>query len=224
MAIAVDFSRRVVSDSLPDVAVWLIDLSTPITASEVACLSPSERARATRFCAPLHRERYQRAHVELRQLLAGCIDCAADQLAFIAGEFGKPRLAQAPALHFNLSHSGDMAVVAVSEVCEVGVDVEILRDVPDALALAERHFTPEEHRVLVSAQANQVSRMFLQGWTRKEACLKAIGVGLTLAPSSFEVTLSSSRRRVTLSQPVCALRLASLELGTNVICAVASLE
>lgn len=224
MTTTVDVGQPVVSGSLPGVAVWLIDLSQPITASEIACLSPPEKARAARFWAPRHRARYQRAHVKLRQLLASRIDCAASELVFVTDEYGKPRLVQAPALHFNLSHSEDTAVIAVSEVCEVGVDVEILRDVPDAMALAACHFTPDERMGLLTAQADQVSRRFLQGWTRKEACLKAIGAGLTLAPSAFEVNFSSARRRVTLSQPVCALQLASPELGTNVICAVARLE
>ena len=223
MTIAIGQCRVVGVEALAGVVLWLVDLAQPVSAYELACLSPEEQARAARFRAPHDRDRYLRAHARLRQLLACHTDFAAGELAFAAGEFGKPRLAQAPALHFNLAHSDDTAVIAISNAGEVGVDVEVQREVPDASALAVLHFTPEERNELASAPADQVDRVFLRGWTRKEACLKAVGVGLSLAPSSFEVGLSSGERKVVLQRPVCTLRLASFEQGEGVIGAVAQL-
>lgn len=212
---------EVLAQALAGVALWLVDLAQPAPAYELACLSTEEQARAARFRAARDRDRYLRAHVAMRQLLARHTGSAAQDLVYVTGPFGKPTLAGAPACHFNLGHSEDVAVVAISDAGEVGVDVEVLREVPDASALAELHFTPAERDEFALAAAGQGHRAFLRGWTRKEACLKAAGLGLTLAPSSFEAGLSPGQCQVVLPRPGCALRLVSFEQGERVIGAVA---
>lgn len=212
---------EVLAHALAGVALWWVDLSQPAPAYELACLSTEEQARAARFRAARDRDRYLRSHAAMRQLLARHTGSAAQALVYVTGPFGKPRLAGAPACHFNLAHSEDMAVIAVSDAGEVGVDVEVLREVPDASALAELHFTPAERAEYALAPAGQGHRAFLRGWTRKEACLKAAGLGLSLAPSSIEAGLSPGQRQVVLPRPGCTLRLVSFEQGQGVIGAVA---
>lgn len=212
---------EVLAQALAGVALWLVDLARPAPTQELACLSTEEQVRAARFRAVRDRDRYLRTHAAMRQLLARHTGRVAHELVYVTGRFGKPSLVGAPACHFNLSHSEDMAVIAISDAAEIGVDVEVLREVPDASALAEQHFTPAERAEYALVPAGQSHRAFLRVWTRKEACLKAAGLGLSLAPSSFEAGLSPGQRQVVLPRSGCALRLVSFEQGGRVIGAVA---
>lgn len=133
--------------------VWLVETGVDVSATS---LSDDERARAARFRFDEHRRRWIAAHVALREILS----TYTDDVQFVLGEHGKPSLANG-AVHFNLSHSGDLAVVAVSDG-EIGVDVEQIRDDFDYESIA-----PAPSR-----------EAFFRAWTRKEARLKATGVGL----------------------------------------------
>ena len=111
------------------------------------------------------------------------------------GERGKPALAArqnsaSEPLHFNLSDSEDLAVYAFSLGSEMGVDVEILRPMPDALNIARSFFAAEEREVLSSVPASGVPQAFFNCWTRKEAYIKAIGEGLSEPLDRFCVTLA----------------------------------
>ena len=181
----------------PPFELWLLSLAGDALAGGEALLDDQERERAARFAFERDRHRYVRAHVALRQLLGVRTGRAPDTLRFEAGAFGKPRLRDEARCSFSLSHSGDQALVALADGGEIGVDLErtsgALRDL-DALArqcLGEReqfHFdaTPEAERELA----------FLRAWTRKEACLKALGTGLQVAPSSFETGLDAREQQV----------------------------
>jgi len=135
------------------IEVWLVD--TDVDASPDA-LSPDERERAARFRFEEHRRRWIAAHVALREILSKYTS----DVQFVIGENGKPSLANG-AVHFNLSHSGDLAVIAVSDH-EIGVDVEQIRDGFDY------------ESIMPAANRDE----FFRAWTRKEACLKARGLGL----------------------------------------------
>lgn len=214
---------QLLPQALAGVTLWLVDLAQPAPVHDLACLSTEEQARAGRFRALRDCDRYLRAHAAMRQLLAGHTGCMAHELVYVTGPFGKPRLAGLPASHFNLCHSEDMAVIAISDAAEIGVDVEMLREVPDASALAEQHFTPAERVEYALVPAGQSQCAFLRGWTRKEACVKAAGLGLSLAPSSFEAGLSPGPRQVVLPRSGCVLRLVSFEEGQGLIGAVAQI-
>lgn len=103
--------------------------------------------------------------------------------------FGKPALAGPSRCSFNLSHSEDDAVVLIAASGEIGVDVEVLRPMRDALALAERNFSASENAELRSLPESERDHAFLTAWTRKEACLKALGSGLSIAPQTFTASL-----------------------------------
>jgi 4'-phosphopantetheinyl transferase len=116
-------------------------------------------------------------------------------VCFKYGERGKPLLdmpGHAP-LHFNLAHSGDLALVAVSRCCPVGVDVEEIRPMNDAQDIAARFFSQREARELDGLPFNQQREGFFNLWTRKEACLKATGEGLSEMLSQVEVTFVPGR-------------------------------
>jgi 4'-phosphopantetheinyl transferase len=141
--------------------------------------------------------------------------------------FGRPRLAsQSPwagALDFNVSHSAGVAAIAVSRCSAVGIDVEVVRSVPDACALAQRFFTPAECRELALKSASALDRAFLTCWTRKEAVLKCTGVGLRFNPAHLDVGLDEQDRviRICATGPEVLLNVTSMALGPDIIVSVA---
>ena len=145
--------------------------------------APSEVARAARFHSAEVRTRYLRSHRALRSILAGITSAPLD---FAMAENGKPFLAAAPEIHFNLSHSRDMALVGVALGVEVGVDIELLRPIPEHAAIAERFFPPSEAEALAAVPEAKRERDFFRRWTRIEAMLKARGVGLYGAGSEAD--------------------------------------
>ncbi len=170
--------------------LWWVDLRFRPAPRMQAWLSATELNKATRFVFERDRRRYLAAHTALRQLLAPRAALAPQCLEFIEGEFGKPALRDGAPCSFNLSHSDDEAVVLIAASGEIGVDVEVLKPVPDAMELAQRNFSTQEIAELAGSAAPSRDAAFLTGWTRKEACLKAIGSGLSIAPDSFTAGLA----------------------------------
>jgi 4'-phosphopantetheinyl transferase len=120
----------------------------------------------------------------LRQVLALYLGEAQGEIALARDERGKPRLATDPdRLAFNLSHSGDLTLIAVSRGREVGVDVERAKPERDLVALAERALVPEDAAMVHAATAAERTRVFYELWTRHEARLKCLGTGLTGSPT-----------------------------------------
>jgi 4'-phosphopantetheinyl transferase len=120
-------------------------------------------------------------------------DARAANLRFALGPHGKPALAApwaADGLEFNLAHSEDHVLFGVARNRRLGVDVEVLRPMPEALDLARSHFTPAEARGLALLPDEQRSAAFLAVWTRKEALLKATGEGITRSLGAVVVPLA----------------------------------
>ena len=171
--------------------LWRFDLDQPeaICAALAQSLSAQEQARAARFVFERDRHRYIVGRGLLRLRLGGYLDCEAAQVPIVTTRHGKPRLPGAePPLHFNLSHSGALAVLAVSTRFEVGVDVAELRDIEENLA--ERFFAPGECVQLRNVPPPERLAAFFRCWTRKEAFVKALGLGLSLPLDSFEVSIA----------------------------------
>ncbi|HSS43145.1 MAG TPA: 4'-phosphopantetheinyl transferase superfamily protein [Solirubrobacterales bacterium] len=115
----------------------------------------------------------------LRRVLASYLGEEPERIPLARGEHGKPRLTTEPGrLSFNLSHSGELTLVAVSCGREVGVDVERAKPARDLVALAARAFGPEEATAVRAATGDERTRLFYELWTRHEARLKCLGVGL----------------------------------------------
>lgn len=179
----------------PDaVHVWRIPLDRPHEAAALRpLLSAEERARADRFFAEAHRVRFAVAHGWLRVLLGRYVGLAAESLAFACGPHGKPSLVgtAGAAIEFNLSHSADLALVAVGRRA-LGVDVERRDRAVEHLELAERFFSPDERDALRALAADDAAVVdgFFATWTRKEAYLKATGHGITRGLHHFDVTFA----------------------------------
>jgi 4'-phosphopantetheinyl transferase len=171
------------------VDVWLVALDDE---QPGAVLDARERERAARFVRDEDGSRWIAARAALRQLLALYVDADPRALRFGEGTHGKPELtvregARASELRFNLSHSGELALIAVAREREVGVDVELPRRAVDHVAIARRVLTAAEaDRIAAIADPLERERAFLQAWVRWEAVLKCRGTGIggAVTPSS----------------------------------------
>ena len=165
--------------------LWLVDLDAPALPQEFDDLSAEELARAGRFSFARHRTRFLAGRAALRRLLARHLDRSPATLALGYGAHGKPFLQDSPAPAFNLSHSEGIGLVALLDarsgaaIAAIGVDIEVLRPLPDAPDLAAANFEPAECDQLGQMCEPERSKAFLVGWTRKEACLKALGSGFS---------------------------------------------
>lgn len=174
--------------------LFSLEIPTAQRAELEPLLSESEAVRARRFLAPLHGQRYLVAHARLRQLLAQTLQQDAQSLEFTEGPHGKPELggaATASGLKFNLSHSGAMGLVGWSWRRHIGVDVEVWREMRDDAALVRRYFSPAEIAAWESLPPTERTEAFFNLWTRKEAYIKALGLGLSLPLASFDVSHGS---------------------------------
>jgi len=133
-----------------------------------------------RFHFDRDRRRYLASRVALREILGDMINRAPEAIRFRTGAHGKPSLdVPGCALHFNLSHSEDVMLLAVSSDAEVGVDLEQVRDDMEMEPLAEHYFAPEEQWAFRLARGRERVWKFFELWTATEARLKASGAGLT---------------------------------------------
>jgi len=139
-------------------------------------LSRQESERAGKLRFDHHRERYVRAHAGLRRILSGYLGIGPETIGFHSGEAGKPMLARGAAgLEFNLTTSGDLALVALSLGASVGVDCEQVSDRGDVVAIARKMFTPEQVSRITAAAPEDRLRQFHIAWTALEAEVKADG-------------------------------------------------
>jgi 4'-phosphopantetheinyl transferase len=154
--------------------VWLVatDLADPDVVALSAVLDESERRRAAALSFPDDRRRYTVAHAATRIIVARALGVPPTGVRWRAGRHGKPHLVDAQ-LQVNLSHSGDLAMLALSAVRPVGVDVQRLIPDRDATELAARYFPAEEARFV--AVGRRPADRFARLWVRKEACVKAAG-------------------------------------------------
>jgi 4'-phosphopantetheinyl transferase len=165
------------------VHVWRLPLavSGPQLQALRRVLSQEEADRADRFHFEADRDRFVVARVGLRSVLSVYTGVAPHQVALSYGSHGKPRIsetASARKLEFNLSHSCDWALVAVTQGQAVGVDIERVRAIADMESIARSIFTPPECDALSHAEPSAKASVFFRLWTRKEAVVKAMGSGL----------------------------------------------
>lgn len=152
-------------------------------------LAADEIERAARFRFEHLQRSFILARGALRILLGRYLNTAPHDLEFSYGSKGKPTLSAPARLQFNASHSGALALFAFTMDCEIGVDVEVVRQTPDIEDIAKRFFCTEEAAELMSLPAGQRDQAFFLCWTRKEAYIKATGEGLSAPLDAFRVTL-----------------------------------
>ncbi|MEM9538622.1 MAG: 4'-phosphopantetheinyl transferase superfamily protein [Cyanobacteria bacterium P01_E01_bin.42] len=161
------------------VRVWRCNLKFPPVTVEALekLLEEEEKTKAGRFHFQEDRDRYILGRGLLRLLLGHHLQRDPQSLQFAYSAKGKPFLPD-EAVQFNISHSGDFVLLGMSRDRAIGVDVEQIRPLPDALKLAQRFFCEAEWEKIRSLPSNLTSRAFFTAWTRKEAFLKATGEGI----------------------------------------------
>ncbi|MBW4651005.1 MAG: 4'-phosphopantetheinyl transferase superfamily protein [Kastovskya adunca ATA6-11-RM4] len=166
-----------------EVHIWRAELNLPEWRLQhlAQLLSPDEQQRAERFYFEQHRQRFIAARGILRTLLGRYLAIEPHQLQFRYQPRGKPVLVEScggKQLFFNLSHSNDLALYAVTLERQVGIDLEYLRPISDAEQLAKRFFSAGEYEAIRALSPSQKQEAFFRYWTCKEACIKATGEGL----------------------------------------------
>ncbi len=153
-------------------------------------LSPEEKKRASKFYFEHDRNHYIVARGVLRRLLAHYIDTLPEKIIFAYNEFGKPFVASPTTdtpVQFNLSHSDNWAVIGITRLGKIGVDIERVRTSIDPAAIGKRFFASVEVETLLAASEAKRYDIFFSCWTRKEAFIKAVGQGLTFSLQEFAV-------------------------------------
>jgi 4'-phosphopantetheinyl transferase len=175
-----------------EVHLWRVDLANVARREQKweEILSADERARAARFRFSRERQYFTATRSLLRTILGGYLDSDPKALRFQYSEKEKPLLTQSPNhVEFNVSHSGDVALLAFARGRDVGVDVEQLREDFDHKAIARRFFSEQEQVQLTALAPADRYHGFFRCWTRKEAYIKARGTGLSLPLRHFDVSL-----------------------------------
>jgi 4'-phosphopantetheinyl transferase len=189
-----------------EVRVWIVELDAGVPpggdvdsiepGQELAILSDEERARAARFVRARDRRRFARCRAALRQILGAMLGEPADSLRFRSFAKGKPELdrglGRVEPLRFNVSHSDNLALIAVSHGCEVGVDLERLRPISEAERIVASFFTAAEQEAFAAIDEQARDVAFLRGWTRKEAVLKGLGMGISGLAAQHETGFGTS--------------------------------
>lgn len=209
------------------VDIWRVRLDLPPSSVQLLekSLSTDETNRAARFYFLADRNRYIISHGSLRKILALYLHCEPEQLRFSVNAYGKPSLDQ-EGLEFNLSHSGDLALIGITRGRKIGVDVEKVRTGISAEIIGGHYFSKAEMAELQALATEQREAAFFLCWTRKEAYIKAQGMGLSLPLESFDVSLTPHQPpllRATRPDTTEAARwtLLSLEAGAGYEAAVA---
>jgi 4'-phosphopantetheinyl transferase len=172
----------------PRLSLWSAPLDLPTAHLETLAgfLSDNERRRAERYLSRLDRNRFVAARGWLRRLLASQLGCLPGEVPIVTDDGGKPGL-RSPGLRFNASRSDGIALYATSWEMEVGVDIEAIRIDADVDRLAARFFSPSERDALSALPEQERPSAYFRCWTRKEAYVKGVGVGVGVPLDTIDV-------------------------------------
>jgi 4'-phosphopantetheinyl transferase len=188
-----------------DIHVWSVDLNlNPQQVSEFdRVLTTQERQRAAKFINPLHGSRWTVARGYLRYVLSQYLDCTPAEIVFSYGQQGKPAI-EGNDLQFNLSHSGDRAVYAISAKFPIGIDIEHIHPLP-AADLVDRFFSAQEQAIFHRLPVDLQQAAFFHAWTQKEAYLKACGTGLNTPLDQIEVSIDPRTPPAIITAPLTGI-------------------
>ena len=177
-----------------EIHVWRAFLEVPSTRlkSLHSILSDDEANQSVRYCFERDRRRFIIRRGLLRCILSRYLGQSPRALAFQCNNHGKPALASmsgAPSLCFNVSHSGELTLYAITRNREVGVDIEYVRPFEDAEDIVKHFFSSREKAEFGTLPARIKNQAFFACWTRKEAYIKARGEGLSYPLSNFSVSM-----------------------------------
>ncbi len=190
-SLSANVSGRAVNSNFHEARVWHVwlDRSESEAARRRDDLSPDELARCERIRQPLLARRFVVGRSIVRQILAECIGCCPQRVPIEYDAAGKPVLPKDCGWYFNVSHSGERAIVGVTRSGPIGVDIERIREGFAVEPIARRFFSPREVADLLSLPPDARPTAFFRCWTRKEAFVKAVGLGLSYPLDEFDVTL-----------------------------------
>jgi 4'-phosphopantetheinyl transferase len=184
--------------SAKEIHIWRIALGGGRAQKLEDALNKEESARAARFAFELHRDRFIRGRYAMRSILGGYLGIAASEIGIAYGAHGKPFLRgdtqTNTQVSFNMTHSEDLALLAVGVVRDIGVDLEMLRVPQEMMALAKSVFSDEENNQFESLADELRVSAFFNCWTRKEALLKALGTGLSLDAKMIHIGLDAEKK------------------------------
>jgi 4'-phosphopantetheinyl transferase len=175
-----------------EIHIWRVGLERQENAIKrfERLLSSDERLRSGQFHFEHLRQRYIITHGALRVILAGYCGRPPEALQFGHGRFGKPFLVDPPGvLEFNISHSDDLSLIAVTAGQSVGIDVEKVRQLQSLDLILNRYFSVEERRYIDSTPEPKQTQAFFTLWTRREAVAKALSLNLEAALMKIQVPL-----------------------------------
>ena len=213
-----------------ELQIWRVDLPQRDGSLEdyLHILSDDERVRADRLRAGNVRLQFVVARACLRFLLGNAAGIAPKAVPLTLTAFGKP---ETPGMFFNVAHSGDAVLIALSQRHPVGIDIEYLNREVEALEIAKTAFSVTEHKALASiATAAGQREAFFRCWTRKEAVLKVDGRGLSLPLNSFEVPVDEGAFEASVLVPgderavACRYYVSDIACGEGVAAAYAIAE
>lgn len=205
-----------------DIWYWPLDVDAARHDALFALLSEDERSRCFSFVQQRHQRQFAVGRGQLRETLGAYVGAAPADLRFSYNPFGKPAF-EGAGPHFNLSHSGGWAALAVCSTAPIGIDIEAFRPIEDGIA--KRFFAPAEYATLNALPGHLWQQGFYRCWTRKEAFIKACGPGLSMPLDSFEVTLTPDEppRFLRIDDPHYSCEnwsLSHLDLGPDLVGAV----
>ncbi len=144
-------------------------------------LNREELKRAHRFIDPIRRYRFIASHYILRIILGNHVSIEPELIEFIHSPAGKPILTGKSSdygIHFSMAHSKDLAIYAISKTSPIGIDLEWIREMPDARSIARRYYTDPEYTALIALEPTMFFQAFLWIWIAKESILKLNGIGI----------------------------------------------
>jgi 4'-phosphopantetheinyl transferase len=174
---------------LDNVHVWVLQISAVDLEPCSRLMVREELDRVAQFCRGEDHDSFIVSHGVLRYLLGKYLQQEPVAIRFVAGAQGKPLLEEEASVEFNITHSGDLAAMAFSSRCPVGIDLERIRPFARLEQIARHFLSAEEASEITSLDGAEQRGAFYRCWTRKEAILKATGEGLSASLDSFRVTL-----------------------------------
>lgn len=216
---------RAQEDRNPPVQAWLLPLTSPPSAL-LTRLSAREIERADEFRNPADRDRFVVARLALRALLGQCTDTAPHRVVIIHGAHGAP-IVSGTNWTCSVSHAGQWILIGLCHDCPIGVDIEPLREIGDAALMARSFFHPEECALVNLSDSEHRSLAFLRVWVRKEAVLKAAGLGLKAPLNDWRVVqdaawVSHTRASGLLDSPSGPWWVSGIDVGSSCVAAVAT--
>ena len=174
-----------------EVHIWIVSLSNKHITQESLkrTLSYSELKKIDEFNSISERERYLYYRGILRQILSKYMELEPEKVILSISDKGKPYIKNSE-LKFNISHKNDLAVIALGTKCEIGVDIEYLRNEIDYYKIVKRFFTPEEVEKFNNFRPFYQRELFFRIWTMKEAIVKALGKDIVYYFNEFIIIFS----------------------------------